>query len=154
MSPRAGRSPRIALLGARIVVGRAVRNLRQQSQQRAGDSDRMGVAQRGAGPAMTVHVGGAFRTQRYVMRGAQVRVHPQLTVDERRDGLSRQVLGGTELPRSSNRGVALGGELGGEPGERAAEYVTPLGHHELLSVLHRAMRHYLECSALPDAKHQ
>jgi acetyl esterase/lipase len=137
-----------------IVVGRAVRNLRQQSQQRAGDPDRVGVAQRGAGPAMAIHFGGAIRTQGNVMRGTQVCVHPQLTVDERRDGLGRQMLGGTELPRRTHRRVTLGGELGREPGERAAEHVTPLGHHQLLSVSRRAMQHYLECSALPDAEHQ
>jgi hypothetical protein len=114
----------------------------------------MGVAQRGAGPAVTVHVRGAFRTQGYVMRGAQVRVHPQLTVDERRDGLSRQMLGGTELPRGTNRRVALRGELRGEPGERTAENMSALEHHQLLSVSRWAMRHYFECSALPGAEHQ
>jgi hypothetical protein len=114
----------------------------------------MGVAKRGAGPTMTVDVRGAFRTQGYVMRGAQMRVHPQLAVDERRDGLSRQMLGGTELPRSTNRRVALRGELRGDPGERAAENMSPLEHHQLLSVSRRALRHYLECSALPDPEHQ
>ena len=61
-APRAGRVgvascagglPLAALLSARIVVGRAVRNLRQQSEQRARDSDRVGVAQRLAGVPVT-----------------------------------------------------------------------------------------------------
>jgi hypothetical protein len=97
----------------------------------------MGVAQRGAGPALTFHFGGAVRAKGYVMRRAQVRVHPQLTVDERRDGLGRQVLGGAELPWRTNRRVALRSELGGEPGERSAEHMSPLDHHLLLSVLRR-----------------
>jgi hypothetical protein len=108
----------------------------------------MGVAQRGASPALTLHFGGAIGAERYVVRCAQVRVHPQLTVDERRYGLCRQMLGGAELPRRTNRRVALRGELGGEPGERAAENMSPLDHHQLLSVLRRTMRHYFECSAL------
>ena len=97
----------------------------------------MGVAQRGAGPTMTVHFGSALRAQRDVMRGAQVGVHPQLTVDERRDGLDRQMLGGAELPRRTDRRVALRGELGGKPGERSAEHMSPLDHHQLLSVSRR-----------------
>jgi hypothetical protein len=36
-----------------------------------------------------------------------VRVHPQLTVDERRDGLYREMFGRTELPRRTNRRIAL-----------------------------------------------
>src|ERR1700722_8829091 len=40
-APCAGGLPLAVLLSARIVVGRAVRNLRQQSQQRTGDSDRV-----------------------------------------------------------------------------------------------------------------
>ena len=114
----------------------------------------MGVAQRGAGPALTVYFGGAVGAKGYVMRRTQVRVHPQLTVDERRDGLGRQMLGGTELPRCANRRVTLRGELGGEPGERTAENMSPLDHHQLLSVLRRYTRHYLECSALRDTEHQ
>ena len=97
----------------------------------------MGVAQCGAGPAMTLHFGGAVWTQRYVMRRPQVGVHPQFAVDERRDGLGRQVLGRAELARSSHWGVTLRGELSGEPGERAAEDMTPLGHHQLPSVCQR-----------------
>lgn len=41
---------------------------------------------------------------------AQVRRHPQFTVDERRDSLNRQVLSGAELPGPDGR-VALRGEL-------------------------------------------
>ena len=58
------------------------------------------------------------RAQRQVVRCAQVRGHPQLAVDERRDGLGRQVLSGPELPRPDRR-VALRGELRGQPGECA-----------------------------------
>jgi hypothetical protein len=58
------------------------------------------------------------------------------------------------LPRSTDRRVTLRGELRGEPGERTAEDMSPLDHHQLLSVSRRAMRHYLECSALPDTEHQ
>ena len=92
-APRAGSLPLAALLSARIVVGRAVRNLRQQSQQRAGDSDRVGVAQRLASVTVTVDFGGAFRAERDVMRRAQVSVHSQLTVDKGGNGLDRQMLG-------------------------------------------------------------
>ena len=81
-APCVGSLPLAALLSTRIVVGRAVRNLRQQSQQRAGDSDWVGVAQRFASVTVTVDFGGAFRAERDVMRRAQVSVHPQLTVDE------------------------------------------------------------------------
>ena len=63
-------------------------------------------------------------------------------------------LANIEKMKRTHRRVALGGELGREPGERAAEHVTPLGHHQLLSVSRRAMRHYFECSALPAAEHQ
>jgi hypothetical protein len=38
------------------------------------------------------------------------------------------------LPWSTDRRVVLRGELGGEPGERSAEDVAPLDHHQLLSV--------------------
>lgn len=86
---------------------------------------------------MTLHFGGAIRTQGYVVRRAQVGIHPQLAVDERRDGLGRQVFGGAELPWSAHRGVTLRGELSGEPGERAAEDMTPLGHHQLPSICQR-----------------
>src|SRR5271156_1243612 len=79
-APCAGSLPLDVLLSARIVVGRAVRNLRQQSKQRARDSDRMGVAQRLTSMTMTVDFGGAFRAERDVMRRAQVGVHSQLTV--------------------------------------------------------------------------
>ncbi|CKW43571.1 Uncharacterised protein [Mycobacterium tuberculosis] len=47
----------------------------------------MGIAQSGAGTTLVVHFGRALGTQRKVMRGPQVRVHPQLAVDESRDGL-------------------------------------------------------------------
>jgi hypothetical protein len=94
----------------------------------------MGIAQRGAGPAVTVHFCSAFGAKRDVMRCAQVRVHPQLTVNERRDGLNGQMLSGTELSRRTHRRVALRSELGGKPGERSAEHMSPLEHHQLLSV--------------------
>ena len=106
-APCAGSLPLAALLSARIVVGRAVRNLRQQSEQRARDSDRVGVAQRLASVTVTVDFGGAFRAERDVMRCAQVSVHPQLTVDEGRNGLDRQMLGRAELPWSTDRRVVL-----------------------------------------------
>src|ERR1700753_1351829 len=86
-APCAGSLPRAALLSARIVIGRAVRNLRQQSEQRARDSDRVGVAQRLASVTVTLDFGGALRAERNVMRRAQVSVHSQLTVDEGRNGL-------------------------------------------------------------------
>jgi acetyl esterase/lipase len=95
------------LLSTRIVVGRAVRNLRQQSQQRAGDSDRVGVAQRLAGATVTVDFRGTLRAQRDVMRRAQVGVHPQLTVNKGGNGLDRQMLGRAELPWSTDRRVVL-----------------------------------------------
>jgi hypothetical protein len=68
------------------------------------------------------------------MRCAQVRVHPQLTVDKRGDGLGGQMLGRTEFPRRTNRRVTLRGELRREPGKRSAEHMSPLDHHQLLSV--------------------
>jgi hypothetical protein len=125
------------MLSSRIVVGRAVRNLREQSEQRARDSDRVGVAQRLASATVTVDFGGAFRAERDVMRCAQVSVHPQLTVDKGRNGLDRQVLGRAELPWSTDRRIVLGSELGGEPGERSAEDMSPLDHHQLLSASRR-----------------
>jgi hypothetical protein len=67
------------------------------------------------------------------MRCSQVRVHPQLTVDKRGDGLDGEMLGRTELPGRTDRRVALRGELGREPGERSAEHMSPLDHHQLLS---------------------
>jgi hypothetical protein len=126
-----------ALLSPRIVVGRAVRNLRQQSEQRARDSDRVGVAQRLTSVTVTVDFGGAFRAERDVMRRAQVSVHSQLTVDKGRNGLNRQMLGRAELPGSTDRRIVLRGELGGEPGERSAEDMSPLDHHQLLSASRR-----------------
>src|SRR3984957_2197207 len=136
-APCAGSVPLAALLSTRVVVGRAVRNLRQQSQQRTGDSDRLGVAQRLAGATVTVDFSGTVRTQRDVMRRPQVGVHPQLTVNEGRNRLDRQMLGRAELPWSTDRRVVLRGELGGEPGERSAEDMSPLDHHQLLSVSRR-----------------
>jgi hypothetical protein len=115
----------------------------------------MGVAQRGAGPALTVHFGSALGAKGNVMRCAQVCAHPQLTVDKRRDGLGRQMLGRTKLPRRTHRRITLRGELGGEPGERTAEHMSPFDHHQPLSVSafgpHRNVEHYLECSAPPNA---
>src|SRR5262249_11146948 len=116
----------------RRVVERVVRNLRQQSEQRAGDPDRVRVAQRGAGSALIINFGRALGAERKVMRGAQVRGHAQLTVDERRDGLDGQMLGGTEPPRCTDRPLALRGELFGEPGERATEHMSSVGHYRLL----------------------
>jgi hypothetical protein len=142
-APCAGSLPLAALLSPRIVVGRAVRNLRQQSEQRARDSDRVGVAQRLAGVTVTVDFGGAFRAERDVMRRAQVSVHSQLTVDKGGNGLDRQMLGRAELPWSTDRRIVLRGELGGEPGERSAEDMSPLDHHQLLSASRRV------CAALP-----
>src|ERR1700722_17236330 len=161
-APRAGRVgaascaggfPVAALLGARIVVGRAVRNLRQQSEQRARNSDRMGVAQRLSSVPVTLDFGGAFRAERDVMRRAQVGVHSQLPVDKGRTGLDRQMLGRAELPWSTDRRIVLRGELGGEPGERSAEDMSPLDYHQLLSASCVFTRDYLECSALTDAEH-
>jgi hypothetical protein len=68
------------------------------------------------------------------MRRAQVRIHPQLTVDERRDGFRREMLSRTELTRRTDRHVALRSKLGWEPGERTAEHMSPLDHHQLLRV--------------------
>src|ERR1700742_4227960 len=136
-APSAGSLPMAALLSARIVVGRAVRNLRQQSEQRARDSDRVGVAQRLASVPVTLDFGGALRAERNVMRRAQVSVHSQLTVDEGRNGLDRQVLGRAELAWSTDRRIVLRGELGGKPGERSAEDMSPLDHHQLLSASRR-----------------
>src|ERR1700744_664276 len=136
-APRAGGLPLAALLSARIVVGRAVRNLRQQSEQRARDSDRVGGAQRLASVPVTLDFGGALRAERNVMRRAQVSVHSQLTVDEGRNGLDRQVLGRAELAWSTDRRIVLRGELGGKPGERSAEDMSPLDHHQLLSASRR-----------------
>src|SRR5579875_1029879 len=63
------------------------------------------------------------------MGGAQMRAHSQLAVHECRNRLSGQMLGGTELAGRTDRRVALRCELGGEPGERAAEHMSPVGHH-------------------------
>jgi hypothetical protein len=136
-APRAGSLPLAVLPSARIVVRRAVRNLRQQSEQRARDSDRVGVAQRLASVTMSVDFGGAFWAERDVMRRTQVSVHSQLTVDKGRNGLDRQMLGRAELPWSTDRRIVLRGELGGEPGERSAEDMSPLDHHQLLSASRR-----------------
>ena len=87
--------------------------------------DRVRVPQRRAGLALGVDLGRALGAQRQVVRGAQMCVHPQLAVDESRDGLGGQVLGGAELPRRADRRVALRGELSGQPGERAAEHMSP-----------------------------
>jgi hypothetical protein len=57
------------------------------------------------------------------------------------------------LPWSTDRRIVLRGELGGEPGERSAEDMSPLDHHQLLSVSRRVSRHYFECSALTDTEH-
>jgi hypothetical protein len=86
------------------------------------------------------------------MRRAQMRIHPQLTVNERRNGLRRQMLSGTELPRRTDRRVALRGKLGWEPGERTPEHMSPVDHHQLLSKSRRYVRRYHECSALPGAQ--
>ena len=92
----------------------------------------MGVAQGGSGPALIVDFCGALRAQRQVVCGPQVCAHPQLTVDESRDRFGGQVFGGAELPRRADRGIALGRELSGEPGERATEHMFPVRHHQLL----------------------
>ena len=110
-------------------------NLGQQAEQPGGDADGVRVAQRGPGPALVIHLGRALGAQRKVMRGPQVCGHPQLTVDECRDGLDGQMLGGAELPRRTDRRVALRGELCGEPGEGAAEHMPSLSHYWSLSVL-------------------
>jgi hypothetical protein len=68
------------------------------------------------------------------MGGPQVGVHPQLTVDKRGNRLDGEMLGRTELTRRADRSITLGGELRGEPGERAAEHMSPVGHHQLLSL--------------------
>jgi hypothetical protein len=94
----------------------------------------MGVAQRGTGPALTVYFDSALGAKRNVMRCAQVCAHPQLTVDERRDGLGRQMFGRTKLTRRTHRRITLRGELSGEPGERTAEHMSPFDHHQPLSV--------------------
>jgi hypothetical protein len=65
------------------------------------------VTERGTRPALIIDFDRALSAQGKVMRGPQVCVHPQLTVDERRDCLGGQVLGGTELPRSSYRRITL-----------------------------------------------
>jgi hypothetical protein len=67
----------------------------------------VGVAQRLTGVPVTVDFRGAFRAERDVMRRAQVSVHPQLTVNEGRNGLDRQMLGRAELPWSTDRRVVL-----------------------------------------------
>jgi hypothetical protein len=69
-----------------------VRDLGQHTQQGTRDDDRARIPQRRAGLALGVNLGRALRAQREVMCRAQVRRHPQLTVDERRDGFGRQVL--------------------------------------------------------------
>jgi hypothetical protein len=94
----------------------------------------MGIAQRGAGSALTVYVGSAFGAKGNVVRCAQVCAHPQLAVNERRDGLSRQMFGGAKLAWRTHRRITLRGELGGEPGERTAEHMSPFDHHQPLSV--------------------
>jgi len=115
------------------VVGRTVRNLGQHPEQRSGDPDRARVAQCGTRPALVIHFGRALGAQGKVMRGAQVCVHPQLTIDERRDRLDGQVLSGTELPRGPEGRIVLGGKLCGKPRERASEPMSSVGHHLLLS---------------------
>jgi hypothetical protein len=142
-APCAVSLPLAGLPSPRVVVGRAVRNLRQQSEQRARNSDRVGVAQRLASVTVTVDFGGAFRAERDVMRRTQVSVHSQLTIDKCGNGLDRQMLGRAELPWSTDRRIVLRGELGGEPGERSAEDMSPLDHHQLLSASCRV------CAALP-----
>ena len=88
---------------------------------------------------MTVDFCGALRAKGDVMRRAQVRVHPQLAVDECGDGLDGQMFGRTELARRTDRRVALRCELSGKPGERTAEHMSPVDHHRLLSVSRRFM---------------
>jgi hypothetical protein len=88
------------------------------------------------------------------MRRAQMRIHPELTVNERRDGFGRQMLCRTELPWRTDRRVALRSKLGWEPGERTPEHMSPVDHHQLLSISPRSVRHYHECSALPRAYDQ
>ncbi|EUA73347.1 hypothetical protein I553_9503 [Mycobacterium xenopi 4042] len=119
-------------------IGPRIRNLGQHAEQGAGDSDRLRVAQRSARTALILNLGGALRTERQVMRGAQVRIHPQFTVDKCGDGLGGQVLRGAELAWRAHGRVALGGKLRGQPGERSAEHLSPIGHHLLLSTFTQA----------------
>src|SRR5208337_1612025 len=116
------------------VVGRTVRNISQHPEQCAGDTNRTGVAQRRTRPALIINFGRALRAEREVMRSPQVRVHPQLTVDESRDRFDGQMLGGTELAWRADGRITLRGELCREPGERAAEHMSSVGHHQLLSL--------------------
>jgi hypothetical protein len=59
------------------------------------------------GLALGLHFVGALSAQRQVVCGAQVGVHPELTVDERGDGLGGQMFGGAELPRRTDRRIVL-----------------------------------------------
>src|ERR1700687_4336794 len=81
--PPLGRPIRIL----RLRLGGVVRDLGQQPQQRTRYDDRPAIAQRGAGLALSVELGGALRAQREVVCRAQMGVHPQLAIDESRDGL-------------------------------------------------------------------
>ena len=100
-----------------------VRDLGQHSQQRAGYHDRTGVPQRGSRLPLGSTSAAHSRAHRQVVRGAQVRVHPQLAVDERGDA-SVDRCSVEPNWRGAYRRVALRGELGGQPGERATEHMS------------------------------
>jgi len=101
---------------------------RQQSEEVRRHPDRMGIPQRRARLALVVDFGGTQVAQRQVVTSPQVRVHAQLTVDERGDRLGGQVLGRTELAGRSDWGVALRSEWRGQPRESATEYVARIRH--------------------------
>jgi hypothetical protein len=87
-----------------------VRDLGQHTEQGAGHDDGTGVPQRRAGLTLGVDLSRAIGAQRQVVGGPQVGAHPQFTVDERRNGLSGQMLSGTESARADGL-VALRREL-------------------------------------------
>jgi hypothetical protein len=88
----------------------AMGNLGQHPEQGGRHHDRTGVPQRRTGLPLRVDLRRALGAQRHVMGGAQVCTHPQLTVDECRDGLGGQMLSGAESAWA-DRLIALRGEL-------------------------------------------
>lgn len=97
---------------------RDVRNLAEQPEQRNRHPDAPGITQCAACLALCVDLQRAFGAHRQVVRRSQMRAHPELAIHERGYRLSGQMLGRSELARSTHRRLALRGEWGRQPGER------------------------------------
>ena len=87
-----------------------VRDLGQHSEQRAGHHDGTRIPQRRASLTLGVHLRRAVDAQRQVVRSPEVSAHPQLAVDEGRDGFGGQMLSGAESAGADGL-VALRREL-------------------------------------------